>query len=95
MILFAHYNNKFLFPHHYDFAFTATWPFQFKINAVFALLTAFMEASMSFYVAASIGQMRWHWYRRKAHRLDWLDIMTNARGAAGATRMLFKRGMQR
>lgn len=95
MVLFAHYDHKFLFPHHYGLEYTATWPFKFKIKAVFALITAFLEASMSFYVVACIGQMRWHLYRRRAHRLEWLDITTNARGAAGATRLIFKRGMYR
>jgi len=96
IILFVHYDHKFIFSSYddrKDGAHAATWPFDFKINAAFALITAFMEATMAFYVASCIGQMRRHWYKRKANRLDWLDAMSEARGPHGAAKLLFRPGM--
>ena len=59
------------------------WPFNWKINAVFAFLTTFIEAAMMFYVGACIGQLRWQWSKKKEHRLRWLDVMSNAREPSG------------
>jgi hypothetical protein len=95
IILFVHYDQKFLFTHHHNLSYTATWPFHFHVNAVFALTNAFIDAALMFCIAACIGQLRWHWFKNRAHRMDWLDIMTNARGAPGAARMLFKKAMYR
>lgn len=86
IILLAHYDGKFLFLH---------WPHNWKINAVFAFLTTFLEAAIAFYVGACIGQLRWYWFKKKQHRLDWLEIMTEARQPPGAARLLARKGMQR
>lgn len=86
IIILVHYNNKFLFLH---------WSHTWSINSVFAFLTTILEASVMFYVAASMGQLRWHWYRTKQHRLDWLEIMTDASRPSGAMRLLFRKGMHR
>jgi hypothetical protein len=95
VILFAHYDDKFMFSNHFGLNYTATWPFSFKINALFAFLTSLIEAAVSFYLASCIGQLRWHFYMKKAHRMGWLDIMTDARGPPGALRLIFKRGTHR
>jgi hypothetical protein len=95
VVLFAHYDNKFMFSNHFGLDYTATWPFSFKINALFAFLTSLIEATVSFYLASCIGQLRWHFYMQKAHRMGWLDIMTDARGPPGALRLILKRGMHR
>ena len=86
IVILAHYDGKFLLLH---------WSHGWKINAVFAFITTFIEAALAFYVGAAIGQLRWHWYKKKEHRLVWLDIMTNARQPSGAMRLLFRRGSQR
>ena len=84
--ILAHYDGKFLFEH---------WPHGWKINAVFAFLTTFLEAAVAFYVGACIGQLRWYWFKKKQHRLDWLEIMTEARQPPGAMQLIFRRGMQK
>ena len=83
IILLVHYDHKFLFIH---------WSHDWKINSVFAFLTTILEASITFFVAACIGQLRWHWYRKNQHRLDWLEIMTDAQRPSGAMRLLFRKG---
>lgn len=83
VVLLSHYDNKMLLIH---------WPHDWQINAVFAFLTALLEACLTFYVGACIGQLRWHWYRKKAHSLEWLDLMTEARQPSGATRLLLRKG---
>lgn len=84
--ILVHYDRKFLFEH---------WPHGWKINAVFAFLTTFLEAAVAFYVGACIGQLRWYWFKKKQHRLDWLEIMTEARQPPGAMQLIFRRGMQK
>ena len=86
VVVLAHYDGKFLFEH---------WPHDWKINAVFAFLTTILEAAIMFYVGACIGQLRWYWFKKKQHRLDWLEIMTEARQPPGAMRLLVRKGMQR
>ncbi|KAK4984803.1 hypothetical protein LTR50_006373 [Elasticomyces elasticus] len=70
------------------------WNHKWKINSIFALLTTLLEATLSFFVGACIGQLRWHWFK-KSQRLEWLDVMTNARTPAGAARLIGTRGVHR
>lgn len=86
ILILAHYDGKYLDRH---------WPHSWKINAVFAFITTFLEAACMFYVGAALGQLRWHWFKTKEHRLKWLDIMTNARAPTGALRFLMTKGMLR
>ena len=75
--LFAHYNHEFLFTHHQGLRHTAWWPFDFKPNPAFALANAFVDAALTFCISSCIGQLRWHWYQRKAQSMEWLDIFSN------------------
>ena len=83
---------------HYDKKFPEQdWPHTWSINSVFAFLTTFLEVAVMFYVGACLGQLRWYWFKRSQHRLDWLEILTESRSPSGAMRMLFRsaRGRKR
>ncbi len=72
----------------------ATWRLEtFKINALFGLTNAFIDVGLTFCIASCIGQLRWHWFKAKGHRMDWPDIMSNARDAPGALKLFFKKSV--
>ena len=76
----------------YDHRSVLSWNHTWKINSVFAFLTAIQEAAIAFAVGSCLGQIRWLWFQKGNQPLRWMDLLTNAKGAPGALHFILTRG---
>lgn len=63
-----------------------TWPW--NVTSVLALAVTIMKASLLIPIASSLGQLKWHWFRR-SRSLKGLELFDEAsRGSLGSIRLL-------
>ncbi|KAH7417810.1 hypothetical protein BKA64DRAFT_738366 [Cadophora sp. MPI-SDFR-AT-0126] len=68
---------------------TYYWAWPWNVNSVLAFAVTIMKASLLVPVASSLGQLKWHWFRR-SRSLKGLELFDEAsRGSLGSIRLLW------